>query len=1700
MAKLTFVPYAISWGYDEINPSGNGTPKPHYKVVSPLFETEECKEFLKTFPILKRISIGPFTWTGDAVPNDAHFWGRQDFLSDPQFQGENEVNYFRKTNTDLVTFLQTEGWICLVRIRKVLRMLHELKNYESTMEGLSLSSGQPLDAWGTMFEKMHRQQCRCSPCCALHEVKKQLDKKNINMQSLSSAVIMHVRRCVYRVLTAGIDRIFETFCNRRFSLVWYILYEEFDDHYRDTEFEKLSSLIMNDVIATEPITSLISFSKTLVELYDGTTDLACALLHKFAVILGSQKLYYTTSMNFIMFYIDSFNMLVRMLRWMETKFKVFNHLSNGISSTVHKDKLDFKTLILHAMFELVYSVPDVYNTRVTAMKVIGMYQNLHKNYFGPSLESLKEYMECIDNTLIAANNVFENANLPCKCPTLKVPTGDIIDAALYINPYRDDQFETPQVFQCYFQERFIIERSQTPWKLLYNSKTKILLRLTVENPCDKNKKLAINIFVAEDIPTSEGRVKDQYFALYEARLERLAECFHSLAKEIHEYYGKPKKRIRQPRSGGSQGRKNSTPTTNDENPESQNPPCQTVTKISVPVKLKRTDKRSLLTKRHRVAELDAMMIKYARGQRPSVMDNFEQLLTFAVKTGIEGAGMLSGLAAVTKDVYLSLTCIDREKRAKADTEFSLNEMMSFIIFWYAKYGCLTEFECQTMARRKFECGKSSLREKFPLLYKAAEELDVECFLSENDLALLDKTLTGNMSEEEFKRCKKGLETSIFMNEVAHSKRTFAKLASSGFCVTQRGEIVFAEGSGTVRHEETTVTGKKGETLIKCKSIVKPQEVVVKNRVKKSTDEGQTTVGTSTKTTVSVKVQQQPVKELPSEPVKPPIIKKSEDTSSVHMSRVADVDALVELIEGTHIKTSDPKKAAKKARQKEKKEQERQRIADELAKEERKKKLEELRQLEIERKLVLEEQRRLEEQEKKEKAEVLQKQKQAADMKKEEQRRKREDVDRRKAEEKKLKKDAKKQRREQRKRELESPDGNEQEVETKSTQDSHEPVAKTEPRKCKEDKEAKEAKKAAEIASEKDFGRIKHEKEQRKREEEEARRLEQLQAHERAQANKKNKKKKKKQKHNSESNSQSASDASGQGGTETKVEIAEAESQTPPLGAPILDLINANNAEAQGKGTECNNLVTIKKHMDSTVTISMKGKEGEKDLIYTLMNGQVYPTNNDGRMRSEDALPLQQTTFVKPETVRPNHVSTPPATISSGCYPYSTPMGNVKPMGYSGHSAGHSVGHTYPAPMVQENLGMGEIDLSQLKLPPGITITKVPQHLSGLRGEEMNMNGIQHPDYQPKPAQSMSEYARISSHAGGGIDARYNPNVMVVDSRCSSLESPIIGIRPSDTLYGANGTRPSSEASVASDRPNSGMDSLMNHNGMNPYAARPAFHSNEMLHARVPVSLSSPFASASRNETPSPAWPNEFNPNPNMNGIPGMIPSTSGVRTDAHGFWPSNPASPVAFPANNVSEILKAQDQQFKFRGAGYGMVGEGSSTAAGFPPDHGMIPQKTAQFKKVSIAPTNPASYAVGSAAVNGSSSPRAQPYFNSMGYRDVPIPPQRRGYDQWSPWDQPPDTSSPDASASPSSTSQSSPLMKPPQFSADTYVSWEPSLRHPADKQPGNRTVNPYGPIGSNISRRSSSDASNGISQNGKPAGPPRSNDSAFWSYNRTF
>ncbi len=38
-------------------------------------------EYMDSIPILKRISIGVFKWAGDGVPNDAHYWGKQDFLT-----------------------------------------------------------------------------------------------------------------------------------------------------------------------------------------------------------------------------------------------------------------------------------------------------------------------------------------------------------------------------------------------------------------------------------------------------------------------------------------------------------------------------------------------------------------------------------------------------------------------------------------------------------------------------------------------------------------------------------------------------------------------------------------------------------------------------------------------------------------------------------------------------------------------------------------------------------------------------------------------------------------------------------------------------------------------------------------------------------------------------------------------------------------------------------------------------------------------------------------------------------------------------------------------------------------------------------------------------------------------------------------------------------------------------------------------------------------------------------------------------------------------------------------------------------------------------------------------------------------------------------------------------------------------------------
>lgn len=150
---------------------------------------------------------------------------------------------------------------------------------------------------------------------------------------------------------------------------------------------------------------------------------------------------------------------------------------------------------------------------------------------------------------------------------------------------------------------------------------------------------------------------------------------------------------------------------------------------------------------------------------------------------------------------------------------------------------------------------------------------------------------------------------------------------------------------------------------------------------------------------------------------------------------------------------------------------------------------------------------------------------------------------------------------------------------------------------------------------------------------------------------------------------------------------------------------------------------------------------------------------------------------------------------------------------------------------------------------------------GPRYEEMN--GIHQSEYPKQLPPGMGNFQRSSSL--GGMDNRFNSNVMVVDSRCSSLESPIIGMRQSDMMYGcANGTRPSSEASITSDRPSSGLDSICNNNGPNVYVGgRGGFQTAEMLSKRVPISMSSPYTTASRNETPSPAWQQEISPGMQM---------------------------------------------------------------------------------------------------------------------------------------------------------------------------------------------------------------------------------------------
>lgn len=517
----------------------------------------------------------------------------------------------------------------------------------------------------------------------------------------------------------------------------------------------------------------------------------------------------------------------------------------------------------------------------------------------------------------------------------------------------------------------------------------------------------------------------------------------------------------------------------------------------------------------------------------------------------------------------------------------------------------------------FQCSKSSFKDNFPLLYKAAEELDAavgEGLLSDNDLAILEKGLSNSMTDEEIKRCKKGLETTLLMkrefNELVQSKRAFAKLSSSGFCVTLSGP---AEASSVLCAE---ADGKKMDPgQRKAKPSAKVNEA--RNRMKKTLEARQEVVTTKSSTVNSQNGQQpaksQPAKSQSADDMKPPPAAPPKVQQEVVNEKPAapppapvhlDVDELVQLIEGTTISSnnasnqnqasseSNPKKAAKKARQKEKKEQEKQRMADEKAKEEEQRKAEELKRIEEEKRKEELERKKREQEEQRRKDDILKKQKELAELKKEEQRKKRQELERKMLEEKKLKKDAKKQRREQRKKDMESLE-NENRVDTK-------PATPNESF-CKTDFVNGNGKRTptVDVVSEKEYGRLKHEKEQRKREEEEARRLAELKAQERSQANKKNKKKKKKAKQNEINNDSTIDEPVNNAQT---VHILNAAEVKPVLvGQPLLEILNSSmNTDTPNPDSK---LVTIKKHVDSSVTISMRGKEGESDLVYTLMNGQ-----------------------------------------------------------------------------------------------------------------------------------------------------------------------------------------------------------------------------------------------------------------------------------------------------------------------------------------------------------------------------------------------------------------------------------------------------------------------------------------------------------------
>lgn len=241
-------------------------------------------------------------------------------------------------------------------------------------------------------------------------------------------------------------------------------------------------------------------------------------------------------------------------------------------------------------------------------------------------------------------------------------------------------------------------------------------------------------------------------------------------------------------------------------------------------------------------------------------------------------------------------------------------------------------------------------------------------------------------------------------------------------------------------------------------------------------------------------------------------------------------------------------------------------------------------------------------------------------------------------------------------------------------------------------------------------------------------------------------------------------------------------------------------------------------------------------------------------------------------------------------------------------------------------------------------------------------------------------------------------------------------------------------------------------------------------------------------------------------VPGMIAQNNIAANDRHGFWSSTPASPVGFPvANSVNEsYLRAQDQHFQQfirprpqqRGA-YPQPVKRTSPSSGICVDNNLYTGKspTSDFRPIGRVVSNASphlQYNQAPIPVNGSTTPS---HLGPIGFKPTMEQSQSKPIDQWTPWNHHSERMSPEVNTVTSRYTRGDiPLALTSVLSDDINGPWEST---PIEK-PAARTVNPFGPIGSNITRRSSNATSNGI--HGKITENSESDDSSFWGYNRTF